>query len=567
MEEYIGAEALLEILNVNGVEHVFFNPGGDICPVQAAVCRYRVANKPSPRLILCLHESVALAAAIGHYMVSGKPQLVMVHSELGAQQLGGQVHNAQWGRTPVVIMAGLAAAPSRVNWKNEPYDQGMMFRNHVKWDVLIGPKDDFHEIIQHAFDVAMAEPRGPVFITYQRETFNKKMARSAIRRPTIMNPAFPKADPRQLEIIADMMINASNPLIVAGSTGRYPENIPALVDLAETLAVPVLSGLTRMNIPTHHSLCAGIEHMGGSRGTNTALNEADVVLAIDYDMPYVPAPGAPGTATKILHIDFDPMTQGRPLWGRGADIFVKADSREAIPSLTGIIRRKIDADKQTVIKHRAVLLADAHARQRTTYRELALSRSAAKPISPDWLSYCLAQVIDEDTIIVNHLISHAASPTEQIHRNRPFTLLACAGGNIGFAVGAALGAKIAAPAQLVVSLLTDGGFYWGCPVSALWSSRAYQAPFLYVIFNNQSYGAIRAIVEELSESKISDELGFESGVDIDPPVDSSLIARSCGGWGKIVTEPADVLPSLQEGIKQVKSGNASIVDIRLPKGI
>jgi acetolactate synthase I/II/III large subunit len=567
MEQYVGAEALLEILNVNGVEQVFFNPGGDVSPVQAAICRYRVAGKASPKMILCLHETVAMAAAIGHYMVSGKPQLVMVHSELGAQQLGGQVHNAQWGRTPVVIMAGLTPAPRRTNWKNEPFSQGLMFRNNVKWDIEIGPQDDFHEIMQKAFDTAMSEPRGPVFVSYARDVFTNQMDRSAIRKPSAMKPVISKLDIKQLGTMADLLISAVHPVIVAGSTGRYAENIPKLIELAETMAIPVMPGLTRMNFPTTHPLCAGTEHIGGSRGINTPLTEADVILAIDYDTPYVPADGFPNKETKILHIDFDPLTQGRPLWGRGADIFLKADSREAIPWLTKIARSKITPEKQQTFRERASRFAAKHARQKQEYREMAVSKSNDKPVSPDWVAYCLSQVIDEDTVLVNHLISQAASPTEQIERTKPFSLLACAGGNIGFAVGAALGAKIAAPDKLVVGLMTDGGFTWGCPISALWSSRAYQAPFLYVIFNNQSYGAIRVLVEQMSESKISDELGFESGVDIDPPVDTSFVAQSCGGWGKVVTEPADVLPALQEGIRQVKSGRAAIVDVRLPKGV
>jgi len=567
MERYTGAEAFLEILNTNGISSVFFNPGGDVCPVQAAVCRYRVAGKHAPDMVLCLHESVALAAAIGHYMVSGKPQAVMVHSELGTLQLAGQVHNAQWGRTPVVILAQVTAGPARTDWQKQPFDQRIMLRNFVKWDVEIGPRDNLHEKLQQAFDVAMAEPRGPVYVTFTHEVFNHPFDPADIRKPKLVFPAFPKADPAVLTNIADILLHAHHPLIVAGSTGRYIENIRALTDLAETLAAPVMSGLTRMNFPTTHPLCAGIEHIGGSRGINTALAEADVILSLDYDMPYVPAAGSPKPDAGILQVDVDPLTVGRPLWGRGADIFLQADSREAIPALVRILRQHITPAKKAELKSRYALLAAKHLRERQDYRDMALSKAQDSPVSPDWLSYCLAQIMGPDTILVNHLISQAASPTEQIDRTEPFSLLACAGGNIGFAVGAALGAKIAAPDKTVVSLLTDGGFYWGCPVSALWSARAYKAPVLYVIFNNRSYGAIRQIVESLSESKISDELGFASGLDIDPPVDSSLVARSCGGYGRIVDDPAKVMPVLKTALRHVQNGRSAIVDVMLPKGV
>lgn len=567
MEQYTGAEAFLEILNANEISSVFFNPGGDVCPIQAAVCRYQIAGKHSPRMVLCLHESVALAAAIGHYMVSGKPQVVMVHSELGTLQLAGQVHNAQWGRAPVVILAQVTAGSSRTDWQKQPFDQRVMLRNFVKWDVEIGPRDDLHEMLQQALDTAMAEPRGPVYVTYTREAFTNHLSPTGIRQPEKPLPAFPGADPALLSKMAGILLEARNPLIVAGSTGRYHENIQSLITLAETLAAPVMPGLTRMNFPSTHPLCTGIEHIGGSRGVNTALAEADVILCLDYDMPYVPAAGNPRPEARILQIDIDPLTVGRPLWGRGADIFIQADCREAMPALTRILRQVITPVKKADLASRYAQLAARHSAAHQSDRDMAKSKAHDFPVSPDWLSYCLAQITNADTILVNHLISHAASPTEQIARTEPSSLLACAGGNIGFAVGAALGAKIAAPDKMVISLLTDGGFYWGCPVSALWSTRAYQAPVLYVIFNNRSYGAIRQIVESLSESKISDELGFASGLDIDPPVDSTLIARSCGGYGRIVDDPVKVLPALKAALKQVQNGRSAIVDVMLPKGV
>jgi acetolactate synthase-1/2/3 large subunit len=113
MGQYTGAEAFLEICNANGIDNIFFNPGGEFASINAAVLKYYALGKAAPKLSVCLHESVALTAAYGHYMVSGKPQIVLVHSELGTQQVAGALHNSQWGRIPVVLMAGVAAAPSR----------------------------------------------------------------------------------------------------------------------------------------------------------------------------------------------------------------------------------------------------------------------------------------------------------------------------------------------------------------------------------------------------------------------------------------------------------------------
>jgi acetolactate synthase-1/2/3 large subunit len=174
--------------------------------------------------------------------------------------------------------------------------------------------------------------------------------------------------------------------------------------------------------------------------------------------------------------------------------------------------------------------------------------------------------VDEDTIIINHVISHSASITEQIERTKPGTLLGCAGGAIQWALGAALGAKMAAPDRTVVSLMTDGGFVWGCPLATLWSASSYHAPFLSVIFNNQSYGVIRGLVRRLSGTELSDKLGFELGVDIVPSPEYGLVAKACGGYGRTVDDPDDVPHALKEAMNHLSQGKPAVVDVRLAKG-
>jgi acetolactate synthase I/II/III large subunit len=566
MEQYIGAEAFLEICNANGIEKIFFNPGGELAPINAAGVKYHTLGKPFPEFTLCLHESVALTAAHGHYMVSGKPQIVLVHSELGTQQVAGALHNAQWGRIPVVLMAGTTPAPNRTNWKGEPYDQGLMTRNCVKWDHELTIDEDIHEVLQQAIDISLTEPRGPVYLSYSPAVLAKAYDR---RKPEsyrgIIKP-LPAADRRSLEKIADILLSAKNPLIVAGYMERYHENVQKLIELAETVCSPVVSGLTRMNFPTSHPLCAGMEEIGGGVRGNIPFSEADVILAVDYDMPYVPAEIFPGKDTRILHIDIDPMTQGRPLWGRGGEMFIKADSREAIPALTAILKKKITPELRVKFRERFSNLEQKYKKQRAENRKTALSKSGEKPISPDWLAYCINEILDEDTILVNHLISQSSSVSGQVERIKPGTLIACAGGSIMWAPGAALGAKAARPDSTVVSLMTDGGFVWGCPVASLWTAMRYKLPFLSIIFDNRSYGAIRKIVDGITGTRLSEEMGFISGMDISPPPDYSLIAESCGGYGKIVIEPGDLMLVLKEALNQVKNGRLAVVDVRLPLG-
>jgi len=314
MEKYQRAEAFIEALNANGVECIFFNPGSVIAPIQVAFLKYKAAGKRTPKLVLCLDESVAMAAAHGHYLVSGRPQVVMVHDELGTLQVGGAIHNAQWGRVPVILWAGKTPSDQRVDWQQEPFDVCRTLRNCVKWDHMLDSGEDIHDVLQQAFKIAFTEPCGPVHLSYPQEI----MAEEVAKMPIPAAPAMPitsagAPDADNLTKAAEMLLEAKNPFILAGYTSRHPESVALLIELAETLGAPVLSGLTRMNFPTTHPLSAGIEDIGGSRKPNPYIAEADVLLVIDYDIPYVPAEGIPHQDAKIIHIDIDPMTQGRPL--------------------------------------------------------------------------------------------------------------------------------------------------------------------------------------------------------------------------------------------------------------
>ena len=565
MEQYDGAVAFIDALNENGVENIFFNPGGEAAAIQAAIAKYRVSGQRAPRLVLCLDESVAMSAAHGHYMVSGRPQVVMVHAELGTQQVGGALHNAQWGRIPIILWAGTFSEPHRVNWMKEKFDQGSMVRNCVKWDYRINPGENIRGVLEQAFKVALAEPRGPVYLYYPREILAQKQGTVKVTPPPALALAPPApVDLGSLDRAAGILLEADNPLIVAGYTGRYPQSVGLLVELAETLCAPVLTSQVWMNFPTTHPLCAGIEQILGSRKANPYIADADVILVIDYDMPYALAEGLPRAGAKIIHIDVDSMTQGRPLWGRPADIFIKADSREAMPALSRIIRERLTPERGRKLRERFSRLEREHKKQREEWRKLAASQAGQRPISPDWLCNCIAEIVDKDTIVINHSISHSASVTEQISRTEPGTLLGCAAGSIQWALGAALGAKVAEPDKTVISIMTDGGFVWGCPVATLWSAKAYRAPFLSIVLDNQGYGFMKQLVHRTSgEKEFSDEMVFESGVDFTPPPDYAGVAQACGAYGRTVEDPADILPVLRDAVAHVRGGQAAVVDVKL----
>ena len=124
MEDYGNVKAIIDVMNANGVEHVFFNPGIDNVPVLETLSAHRARGEPAPQGILCLDEFVAMTAAHGNYMASGQPQAVSVHSELGTLQIGGSLHNAQWGKVPVVFFTESLGPPQRTDWRGDSFRPG-----------------------------------------------------------------------------------------------------------------------------------------------------------------------------------------------------------------------------------------------------------------------------------------------------------------------------------------------------------------------------------------------------------------------------------------------------------
>ena len=168
-----------------------------------------------------------------------------------------------------------------------------------------------------------------------------------------------------------------------------------------------------------------------------------------------------------------------------------------------------------------------------------------------------------DTIVVNHTLSHCASVTEQIVREKPNTWFGCPSGAISWAPGAALGAASADPEKLVVTIMTDGGFVWGCPTSALWTAANYGFPFLAIICNNSGYGAVRnGQAAMMGVKKLPPEFLAESATEFSP--DYALTAQGAGAFGRKVTKAEEVLPALKEALEAVKNGKPAVLDVYVP---
>ncbi|MGO9997426.1 MAG: thiamine pyrophosphate-binding protein, partial [Acetobacteraceae bacterium] len=180
----IAAEDYLEALAAHGIDHLFCNPGTDFAPIVEAFARAAHTNRKVPRPMVVPHENAALSMAHGYTMITGRPQAVMLHTNVGTANSINMLIDASRDRVPVLLTSGrtpfteTGAEGSRsahIHWAQEMYDQAGMLREMVKWDYEMKRGDQAATVVDRALELAMASPKGPVYLSLPREVLGEVM--------------------------------------------------------------------------------------------------------------------------------------------------------------------------------------------------------------------------------------------------------------------------------------------------------------------------------------------------------------------------------------------------------
>lgn len=546
------AEAYLELLRDRGIEYLFGNGGTDFAPLVEAFAKCAAGGQITPKPITVPHEYVAVSMADGFYRVTGRPQAVMVHVIVGTANAAGAIMNASRANVPILFTAGRTPLTEEglkgarnvyIHWAQESFDQGGLVREFVKWDYELRNFTQVETVVDRALEIAMAEPRGPVYLTLPREILAEEQREFTYTSPGrhhVDSPRYPA--PERLKEAAQALANARAPLIVTQRVGANPHAVKALVELAESFAIPVVvpAGMY-MNFPSHHPL-----HLGYV--AEPLVKEADVILVIDADVPWFPAVGKPSDAATIIHLGIDPFFSRYPVRGYPCDIPIVADSQVAIPLLTQELSPfKVKAAR--LIDERFARVQAHHEAQQLAARERLAQVEHDRPIDFEWVSHCIAQVKDDETILVNEY----DLTLTQVQLTVPGSYFAASpAAGLGWGTGAALGIKLAAPEKTVIATLGEGAYMFGCPTAAHFVSRAYDLPVLFVIFNNQCWNAVKRATQGIYPNGWAAKTDYWPFTELTPSPAYERIADVHGGYGELVEDPAEVIPALRRALKVVR---------------
>jgi acetolactate synthase-1/2/3 large subunit len=424
----------------------------------------------------------------------------------------------------------------------------------AKWARAVTSPHTLYESIIRAGEMAQRGPKGPIYLNVALEHMLHDWTPPSDAREV---PAAPSLQPRQEDVdqVAQLLVGAKSPVIVAETSGRDPKAFAALAELADLLAVPVVNGRANAyaNFPTDHALYLGVANY-------KAVADADLVLLVGGRAPWYPARRRP-TSGKIVAIADNPLKGHMVYQNLHADVYLEGTIAESLKMLIAAARSaKIDAGTVTARRQRWSSEHEKYAAGLRAEREKAQNGSGIHPLS---LLGSLGEMMPSDTIYMDETITHSPLLRQHLPQTKPQSFFRGSGG-LGQGIGTALGIKLAARQRPVVLIIGDGSFLYNPIIQALGASKRHNLPIIIVVLNNKSYEAMRKGHLHHYPDGASASANLYYGVTIDGP-EYEQLGSHFGFHGQRVEKLAELKGAIQGALAATKSGRTAILNVHVTR--
>jgi acetolactate synthase-1/2/3 large subunit len=573
-----GSDYMVDVFKSLGFEYLFATPGSSFRGIHESVINH--GGNRAPEFITCMHEECSVAMANGYAKIEGKPALVCAHGTVGLQHAAMAIYNAYCDQAPVMVVAGnisdAAERRGRVEWLHAAQDVAATVRDYTKWDDNPASLAHFGESAVRGFQLAMTPPTMPVVLAA-----DGVLQESAIpanfdgRIPKLPKLSAPAGDPAAVAELAQLLVNAENPVIVTSRSARTPAGLKLLVELAETLQAGVIDQQRRMNFPTRHPL-------NQTQRSRAAVADADVILGLEvYDffgvvhtlggqIEVVPKtitkPGVKLASISSSDLFYKSNYQNFQRY-QDVDLSIPADAEATLPELIEAVKRLLTADRKRAMEARGAKLKAASAQALDQTRTAASYAWDASPVSTARMAAELwGQIKNEDWSLVSDTFWVSNWPLKLWDFTKHYQFIGGAGGEgVGYLAPAALGAALANKkyGRLSVSIQSDGDLMMANGV--LWTAAHHRIPLLTVMHNNRAYHQ-----EIMQLQRVANQ--HNRGVDIDrckigtaiesPNIDYAKLAQSMGVEAEgPISDPKDLGAAIRRGIQRVKGGDPYLIDV------
>jgi acetolactate synthase I/II/III large subunit len=428
-----------------------------------------------------------------------------------------------------------------IHWAQEMYDQAGLVRETTKWQYELHNGAQLQSVVDRALAIAASEPKGPVYLSLPREVIAAPMPPDAEIGPLRMQPSAPPApDAAAIGAAAAMIAKAKSPLIVTANAGREEGAFAALAEFAGRFAIPVAQHKPRyLGLPSSHEMNLGFEPSRHAR-------DADLIVALETDVPWIPKHGGPDAACPVIQCGVDPMYSHIPIRSFASDIAIAGSTTSILDALGQALDGEVEEAGLLARRERvAAIRAEMEAA-----REGVLDAARnAHPLHPAWVSHCIGAARDARGIVINE---YTLLP-EYVSVEQPDSYFGSSSvSGLGWGAGAALGAKLAAPAREVVAVLGDGAYMFSNPAAVHHASAMHKLPALFVVMNNSMWGAVRRSTVAMypdGGAATSNDPDFVHLHDL-PAFEA--ICESAGGYGERVDDAAELPEALERALRVVR---------------
>jgi benzoylformate decarboxylase len=548
MSRVTGKEAVMQILSLEGVDHVFGIPGATETQFVDAL-----EDHPEIRYVLCLHELVAVGMAEGYSRASGKVGVLNLHTGTGLAAGMPMLSNAWWGGVPLVVTVGqqdtrlLAEEPAMSD------NLVKIAAPFVKWATEVIHPQDLPTIMRRAFKVATHPPTGPVMVSLPLDV----LADTLDFAYPASSHSFTKLHPddRSIAEASRLLSTAGSPAIIVEDGITKCDALDEVVRLAEQVGARVYQPwMSDVNFPVHHPLYIG-DLDPNSLGTRDILEATDVLVVIGslffQQAVHLPKPLL-SESTKVIQIDNNPwqIAKNFPVaCGVEGDIKVALnDLSEALEEvLTPSARSSAVALVKAISAEKRALMS--------AFEEKTAEGWDRVPISGTRLMAEIRDAMEPGTRIVDDCWSYSAILRKMVPFAEPKSYIrARGGGSIGGGMPTALGVKLASPERPVVCVTGDGSALWS--IQSLWNAAHDNLPVTFIMVSNGCYRQVRMMKTRLMGEGVR---GRDLGTRLCPPqVDFRKIAEGMGVPGQQVREPQDLRAALTDAFR---SGAPHVVDV------
>ena len=544
----LGIEALLEILAAAKVRYIFGNPGSTELPLNDAL-----AKDSRFQYIFGLHELPLTAMADGHAMASGGLGVVCVHICPGLGNAMGMLYNAHCAGTPLLIFAGQQDRRLRFGEPVLAGDMVSVTRPWTKWSVEVQRVEDVPTAVCRAVQTALTPPTGPVFLSLPVDVQLESADGLDLTPPHIPDRRVrPPLD--ALRKAAEILAQARNPAILAGSRVTEASAVAELVTLAERLGAPVLaeqrSSHGRLPMPADHPLYAGTLPLW-SPDVRQLLADFDVILVVGMDLlrPFIyrePARPIP-EHIRLIHLDVDSWELGK---NYPVEVGLVSDPKAGLAELAQRASEIYPADQvRAAAQRREEVTAQRAAEREALLAEIDTQRDQ-RPMTPFTLMGALARVLPPNVVVIQEAVTTDNNLLERLGVLKdPSGYFSHRGWALGWGLGCAIGVKLAWPDRPAMALLGDGAALYG--IQGLWTAAHHHIPVTFLIANNAQYKILKRSGDMMSLSRLAQE-DYPAMDLVEPEVDFVGLARSFGVEAHRVTEPDELSERVRDSLHRTE---------------